>query len=550
MKIGWIALFVLLVQVCKAAPVAFWATDDLERVGRRDHARPVENIELAGARGETLGFQIVLGGSRTDLLKCRVELLGMKGEIYRQHYVNIKNSSWNAPIPVGDFPDPLVRAGGVVPGNLLPGEESQNQPFWVDLAIPRDALAGVVTGEIRLIQGAEHRSLPVRLTIWPFALPETPFLQTSFGASWRRIAQLHNFKADQRDRKLRSVVDSYFALLAAHQISPDEPMPYEIEVADDGSIKQFDLAGYRDYVKRYRVSSLRIPFWPQWPFRDPLGKDRPAALRYLASVGQMFVKEGWEEKLFFSSDVDEPDDAAAYESVRRWGQFLNDLQRHHGIRLRHLVTESPVAQEKAWGSLHGHVQTWVIPMTDLWNDERRGKEWQQHQQNGEQTWAYAAMSYYPDAFYATYGKPPLRLKDRHPLTWQIDFMPINFRLAGWLCASQGHRGLLYWDTLHWPDGEDPWQNPATFVQGGRVYNGDGMLVYPGQDGPCASLRLKWIRDGIQDHALLMLAKKSAPNQFAEACRAVCPGVAEWSADPAALRKQRMMLGRVLADKRK
>ena len=58
---------------------------------------------------------------------------------------------------------------------------------------------------------------------------------------------------------------------------------------------------------------------------------------------------------------------------------------------------------------------------------------------------------------------------------------------------------------------DPWFNPA-FAHP-RHYNGGGYLFYPGApcgiDGPVASMRLKNLRDGMEDYEYFVLLEKRA-----------------------------------------
>jgi len=62
-------------------------------------------------------------------------------------------------------------------------------------------------------------------------------------------------------------------------------------------------------------------------------------------------------------------------------------------------------------------------------------------------------------------------------------------------------GILYWATDNWTKVDcDPWSETETFPTG----NGDGSLLYPGRDfkGPVASMRLKMLREGLEDYELL------------------------------------------------
>src|SRR5437016_11497268 len=84
------------------------------------------------------------------------------------------------------------------------------------------------------------------------------------------------------------------------------------------------------------------------------------------------------------------------------------------------------------------------------------------------------------------------------------------RAMEWLSFSYDLTGELYYEmTMAYFNG-DPWVSQYQF--GG---NGDGTLFYPGTPAkiggsteiPVESLRLKGIRDGMEDYELLALAKK-------------------------------------------
>lgn len=67
----------------------------------------------------------------------------------------------------------------------------------------------------------------------------------------------------------------------------------------------------------------------------------------------------------------------------------------------------------------------------------------------------------------------------------------------------GNTGILYWATDNWTGVNcNPWVKTETYPTG----NGDGSLLYPGKDfkGPVASIRLKMLREGLEDYELLML----------------------------------------------
>ena len=95
----------------------------------------------------------------------------------------------------------------------------------------------------------------------------------------------------------------------------------------------------------------------------------------------------------------------------------------------------------------------------------------------------------------------------------IDWLPINGRLLFWLPATLNISGWLYW-------ADNVWQKPAEkrcpyeicivrsingtmMMDDGLDHNGggDGVLFYPGADGPLSSIRMENIADGLEDFEL-------------------------------------------------
>jgi hypothetical protein len=96
------------------------------------------------------------------------------------------------------------------------------------------------------------------------------------------------------------------------------------------------------------------------------------------------------------------------------------------------------------------------------------------------------------------------------------------------------RGLLYWGGMsHWSGVEDPWTDPKTLDRRkngkGPLYQGEGTLVYPGRavgyDGIAPSLRLKALRDSMEDYEYLAILERAGLR--AEAEKIVLPLAVSW-----------------------
>ncbi|MGC3997247.1 MAG: DUF4091 domain-containing protein [Anaeromyxobacter sp.] len=96
---------------------------------------------------------------------------------------------------------------------------------------------------------------------------------------------------------------------------------------------------------------------------------------------------------------------------------------------------------------------------------------------------------------------------------------------------------------------DPWTDPRRFAG-----NGDGTLLYPGRTAelggqhpfPVESIRLKLIRDGLEDLELLRLAERAGLDGLADArAGALVPTARRWERAPGPWLEARRQLAEAL-----
>jgi hypothetical protein len=152
---------------------AVWVAPSMVRVGRGDAVSGESSIGLSAARGEYESFQVIVSAAGTRLTNVRLDASDLTGPdgatipsanltVYREEYITVKKSSQdmggtNRPLPPGDFPDALIPALDPVSGAALNGQKrafpvdiapNANQPFWLDILVPRDSLAGLYKGTV------------------------------------------------------------------------------------------------------------------------------------------------------------------------------------------------------------------------------------------------------------------------------------------------------------------------------------------------------------------------------------------------------------------
>jgi hypothetical protein len=167
------------------------------------------------------------------------------------------------------------------------------------------------------------------------------------------------------------------------------------------------------------------------------------------------------------------------------------------------------------------------------------------QQAGNEIWTYTALN-----------------QDSYSPKWLIDFAPLHHRMMqGFINQSLGFRGALVWAVDYIGTGidtnstqkegtRDPWVNPDYRSNKDDHFPGEGLIVYPGAPAGCRgvvpSLRLKWIRKGVEDYEYIELLKRRGKGEWAlQLARTVGRSFNDWSQDPVQVDAVRRKMGEEL-----
>jgi hypothetical protein len=136
-------------------------------------------------------------------------------------------------------------------------------------------------------------------------------------------------------------------------------------------------------------------------------------------------------------------------------------------------------------------------------------------------------------------------------SYTIDAAAVANRVMQWVTWTYGVTGNLYYAMNEsYAQPADPWK--AVYLHGG---NGDGSLFYPGTPGriggstdiPIESIRLKLIREGLEDYEYLAALAASGERRFAdESAARIARKTYAWEADPKMLYSVRHGMGEKLS----
>jgi hypothetical protein len=544
-----------------SADLQVWTVADTRRVLREDPAESRLEVRLAAAKNQWEGFQVLVR-SDAPVQGIRVEpadLAGSNGAVlragdarlYRQHQIHLTEPTYrNDRFKPGWYPDPLIPTADPLTGKPLSGARLTAMPFdlparqthgiWVDLYIPTEAKPGIYRGAYRVTwagaEGRQAREIPVSVGVWDFALPQVPTLVTSFGSPAQRMRGYYRKRAQEGKEKEPAdwgAVDAQCSqLLSEHRFNATPSSKLAPERQPDGSfrIPAEQIRQLREFVDRYHVNAVETVH-PRSAVKDP-EKEREKLHAWLKAWDRA-AKELERPVLFYTYLLDEPNDLEAYRYVQKWGRAIREAKS----ALKVMVVEQTKTQDPAWGDLYGAVDIWC-PLFPL-HDPKTGAE---RQALGESIWTYTALC-----------------QDKKTPWWHIDFPLLNYRVPAWMAWRYRMTGLLYWGGMsYWDRVDDPWTDGRTYGrkkgEEGPIYNGEGTIVYPaepvGYQGIVSSLRLKALRDSIQDYEYLAILQRLGLAAEAEKIvLPLCDSFFRWDSDPGKYQEARARLAALIVGAR-
>ncbi len=532
-----------LLVVLALAPLAahaadVWVASATEKIRPDAQARPATEASLEAARNEFESFQVVVTGRATQVSVEASPLKSAAGEIadvklYREELVDLAQPS-SQDGAAGRWPDALVPDVDDVVGekrNAFPFDvgDGESRAVWVEYRVPAQARSAVYHGGVKVTTADGAAVIPVKLAVWDFALPSSASLKSHFGLQYGDLMAGHGVSGDD-NATLRA---RYAQLALDHRISLSG-------VADDdasGDLGHFDrfygplVAG----TAPTRLAGARLTTVKY--IGDPGSVDAQRAWAQHARSG------GWMDRLF-QYTCDEPPITCG------WGDVAARAKAAHAADPDFKTLVTTTIQEADANGVAGDVDI-IVPLVNFIDDKDGNGPYQGDQRakydgflsgGSKELWLYqSCMSHGcgggADA-YAT-GWP----------SYVIDTPAVRNRAMEWISFLEQASGELYWDSAY-AFSQDAWSNPWAFSG-----NGDGTLFYPGTpsriggttDIPVASVRLKMIREGMEDYEYLKaLSDAGDPAMARRIARELFPSASQTDVDPAKLMAAREAIaGRIL-----
>ena len=429
---------------------------------------------------------------------------------YQSGFVWVTNATDSTRVFPFPCPEDLMRRGGCwIMDPLLPlnhnkstkGKLIENMTcgLWFDVSVPRDALPGNYTSNFTLVVGEEIiQDVVVKLRVYNFELPTSPRLKNAIQID---IAHIYRSFPSLEMNELRKVfLETCDYLLENFRVNPGSIY---------NSWSNFTAENMRRYVspfvanssdlvrwKRLGMNTITIPFTPMNKTRDFVNE----ILEVDPTLISMLNFYGFDE---FSGNFTEI--STAFLPLRKeFPEIQTMTTAHVGTQYPGIVKDSVPFDSAGLNSMG---VTQIVPQTDYLPSRQNLSEVQDH---GLEAWTYISLQPYKP--YACF---------------RLDNALIDVRGLFWQIFHYNFDGFLYWGLNQWSLGDfapissqdanypfiDPknW-NLGTYDDGTLPWLfGDGKMLYVGEDGPIASIRLANIRDGLDDYDYFSLLQDLNPS---------------------------------------
>lgn len=509
-----------------------------------------KQVDLYAARGEYVSFQLVLTNYTDSTLKhISVKMAPFSNdhrqfdaspELFLEWSVRVEAPSSGYPkasLGAGWYPDALIPFKYIQQDSSevarrwvyplwLPDfnnriENQKSLIIWVDQYIPfAEAAApkGSYASRISVSIGEETKSIPVNLHVWDFAIPN----QNKFKAS---LQQGFLFDKDEKEEL------QIYQLFKRNRIGLMDPnYRPELSVSDKGNV-EIDWEGFDQRLKKYftgdaftsaygydygpgygePIETFILPFdvygkygtrgWPDIGKPDVERNPENRAV-YVQAVEKIrdhlksFVDPKKTDLIVYLNGLDESYFPEAWDRMVYYGKLFHEYY--------------PEAHFRIDGAYKEEAMKIVSKVLDYWTCHTLNyniETIKKYRAMGITDWLYGPLIY------------ESKVNSWVGSSTFTDLPLVNDRAISWSCWKYGTYSWISWGIgagwkRGWYDPES-WKN--AYKRGAdsdsafhfKKLNGNALLIYsggivPNVSGICPSIRLKTMRDGVQEYAYMKL----------------------------------------------
>ncbi len=522
---------------------------------KKNHVFDGSRVKLFAARGEYISFQLVITNFTSETLEgIRIEMpsfrngeqqFNTKPELFLEWSVEVKTPSTGYPkasLGKGWYPDALIPFSYIQDDSALVKwrwtyplwlpdfnnriDNQKSMIVWIDQYVPfrkEDAESGTYTSKVSVTINGQSQEFPVDLTVWDFAIPN----ENRFKAGLQHEGFMKSMPEEQELE--------IYQLLKRNRVAMLDPT-YEpgLEIMKNGKInldwKKFDdrLGKYfsgkaftNEYGYKYGpgygepIETFVLPFdvygkhgtkgWPDIGMAD-VERDPDKKYIYTESIKKVrehfksLIDTGKTDITVYLNGLDESYFPEAWSRMVYYGDLFREFYPEAYFRIDGGYTE------EAMETVKNSISSWASHTIEY--DFETAKK---YQDMGIKVWLYGPMLY------------ESKINSWGGSSTFLDLPLVNDRAISWSCWKYRTRSWLSWGAgAGWING---WYDPESWKDASKAkpeseaeftykkINGNALLIYapgviPNVSGPCPSIRLKAMRDGVQEYEYMRLLSES------------------------------------------
>jgi len=510
-----------------------------------------KQVVLSAARGEYISFQLVVTNSTEETLKnIRIQMDPFENnegrfpadpELFLEWSVEVKTPSTGYPrasLGTGWYPDALipfrylqqdssaVKSRWTYPlwlpdfNNRIDGQKSMI--VWVDQYVPlseKEAQPGVYSSAISVTIDGMTQKIPIDLNVWDFGIPN----ENTFKASLQHEGFLKNMDPEQELEMYQLFKRNRIALM-------DPTYDPGLNISENGQVR-LDWKPLDDRLNKYFSGRA---FTAEYGYNYGPGYGEPLETFVLPfDVYGKHGTAGW-------PDIGKPDTERDPGKRKIYVSCVNEVRNHYASLINPEKTEITVYLNgldesyfpEAWDRMvyYGDLFREYYPDAHFRIDGGYSEEAMAVVKKSIDSWASHTINYDIDLI-RKYQEMGIKDWLYGPLLYEseinswvgsitfIDLPMVNDRAISWSCWKYNTHSWISWGIgAGW---DHAWYDPETWKDASKErqekdaeftykkLNGNALLVYspgivPNIYGPCPSIRLKTLRNGVQEYEYMRL----------------------------------------------
>jgi hypothetical protein len=517
------------------------------------------HVSMYAARGEYISCQLIVTNNTGKTLKnIRVEMpefstdktrFPFKPEFFLEWAVQVKTPSTGYPkasLGKGWYPDALIPFRYIQDDSSavrwrwtyplwLPDfnnriESQKSMIVWIDQYVPfnkEEAMPGLYSSKISVTINGQTQSIPVDLTVWNFAIPN----ENKFKASLQHEGFLRSMSEGEELILYQLFKRNRIALLdptydPESKLSKDGAITINWQSFDNRLGKYFSGKAFTsDYGYIYGpgygepIETFVLPFdvygkhdtrgWPDIgkPDVERNPSNRAIYIDCIKKVRDHFASIIDPDKTDITVYLNGLDESYFPEAWSRM-VYYGDLFHQYYPEARFRIDGG--YSEEALQIVKNSINSWASHTIE-YDHDTKGK----YQDMGIKVWLYGPMLY------------ESKVNSWVGSSTFIDLPLVNDRAISWACWKYNTYSWLSWGAgAGWING---WYDPESWKDASKAtseteseftykkLNGNALLVYapgviPDVNGPCPTVRLKTMRDGVQEYEYMRLLSETDRNR--------------------------------------